>query len=75
MTQQKEMDIGEQEDEEVLDPDEEDGKDEVEEVDAGTSKYATKRLHQGAWHYFCGLLCRMKFTGNPVAYLKAGDKP
>ena len=48
---------------------------EVAEVDAGTSRYATKKEHADRWHYFCGLMCRMKFTGNPVAYLKAGDKP
>ena len=29
---------------------------EVDEVDAGTSRYATKKEHADRWHYFCGLM-------------------
>ena len=42
---------------------------EVAAVDEGTSKFATKRVHEGHWHYFCGLWCRAKFVGGPAAYL------
>ncbi len=48
--------------------------DEVRQVDAGTSRYATKKEHQGAWHYFCGLLCRAKFAAGPAAYIAPGKK-
>jgi YHS domain-containing protein len=42
----------------------------VEAVDRGTSVRATKRLHGDLWHYFCGLLCRARFTAHPDLYLE-----
>ncbi|MEE9285040.1 MAG: hypothetical protein V3V35_04835 [Dehalococcoidia bacterium] len=47
---------------------------EVDEVDAGTSQYATKKEYRDRWHYFCGLMCRMKFTGNPLAYVEQPEQ-
>ncbi len=49
--------------------------DEVRQVDSGTSRYATKKEHQGKWYYFCGLLCRTKFVANPIAYAESKKKP
>ncbi len=43
----------------------------VEAVDRGTSVRTTKRLHEGRWHYFCGLLCRARFTASPDLYLES----
>ena len=47
---------------------------EVAEVDEGTSRFATKRIHEDRWYYFCGLMCRAKFVAGPQAYVASPAK-